>query len=92
MVRVHHNDAVRVPSLPGGADGGHLIFVRKYFVEDWTEAQADSAFEEISRRVLALAEVEDDAARVAEGKRIVKMIYETEAHCQWSGITGEGAA
>ena len=61
-------------------------------VEDWTEAQADAAFDEISRRVLALAEVEDDAARVAEGKRIVEMIYEAEAHCQWSVIAGGGAA
>ena len=61
-------------------------------VEDWTEAQADAAFDEISRRVLALAEFDDDAARVAEGKRIVEMIYETEAHCQWSGIAGGGVA
>lgn len=61
-------------------------------MEDWTETQADAAFDEISRRVLALAEVEDDAARVAEGKRIVEMIYETEARCQWSGIAGEDAA
>ncbi|OLT55829.1 hypothetical protein BJF89_13665 [Corynebacterium sp. CNJ-954] len=69
-----------------GQAAGTWFFVRKYFVEDWTEAQADAAFEEISRRVLALAEVEDDAARVAEGKKIVKMIYETEARCQWSGL------
>ena len=76
-----------VTSRPGEADGGALkTLLGSLPVEDWTEAQADAAFDEISRRVLALAEVEDDAARIAEGKRIVEMIYETEAHCQWSGI------
>lgn len=55
-------------------------------MEDWTEAQADAAITEIGERVAALASISDEAARVAEGKRIVEMIYEAGAHCQWSGI------
>lgn len=92
MVRVHRNDAVRVRSWPGELTAGTRFLLGSLPVDDWTEDQADAAFEEISRRVLALAEVEDDAAKVAEGKGIVKMIYEAEARCQWSGIAGEGAA
>lgn len=61
-------------------------------MEDWTEAQADAAITEIGERVAALATISDEAARVAEGGRIVQMIYEAGAHCQWSGIIGEGAA
>lgn len=61
-------------------------------MEDWTEAQADAAITEIGKRVAALATISDEAARVAEGGRIVQMIYEAGAHCQWSGISEETAA
>lgn len=49
-------------------------------------------YDEINRRFLAWSEIEDGAAKAAEGKRIVEMIHEAEDHCQWSGITGGGAA
>ena len=61
-------------------------------MEDWTEAQADAAISEIGERVAALATISDEAARVAEGGKIVTMIYEAGARCQWSGIAGGGAA
>ena len=82
-----------VTSRPGEADGGALkTLLGSLPVEDWTEAQADAAITEIGERVAALASISDEAARVAEGKRIVEMIYEAGAHCQWSGIAGGGAA
>lgn len=76
-----------VTSRPGEADGGALkTLLGSLLVEDWTEAQADAAITEIGERVAALATISDEAARVAEGGRIVQMIYEVGAHCQWSGI------
>ena len=82
-----------VTSRPGEADGGALrTLLGSLPVEDWTEAQADAAITEIGERVAALATISDEAARVAEGGRIVQMIYEVGAHCQWSGIAGEGTA
>ena len=61
-------------------------------MEDRTEAQADAAITEIGERVAALATISDEAARVAEGGKIVTMIYEAGAHCQWSGIDLEQEA